>query len=277
MFRTVLSVVVGLALAVVAEAQSPNVRFRWQRGQVLAYRVEHSTKASEIAGGKTTETSSKLANIKRWQVIDVDGDGVATVQLSLAALRVQTTTPAGETLMFDSAKPEESNQRMREQLGKYVGSVLAVLRVDGRGKVLEVKSCSFGPASRFESELPFVIELPEAGPTPGQEWQRNYLATLEPPQGAGEKFEATQRYMCKGRDQATAAIAFTTSLKTPMDQPDQAPLFQMLPDGEVIFDLENGRLRSAHVKIDKELKGHLGEGTSYRFQSDYVEEYMGDK
>ena len=56
-----------------------------------------------------------------------------------------------------------------------------------------------------------------------------------------------------------------------------APLLQMQPEGQVIFDTKEGRLRQATLRIEKELKGHQGEGSSYHFQSTYTEEYVGDK
>jgi len=53
---------------------------------------------------------------------------------------------------------------------------------------------------------------------------------------------------------------------------DRVPLLQLQPQGEIVFDLQAGRLRSATLRVDKELTGHQGEGSSYRFQSVYSEE-----
>jgi hypothetical protein len=52
-------------------------------------------------------------------------------------------------------------------------------------------------------------------------------------------------------------------------------VLQLQPEGEVVFDLQAGRLQSARLRIDKELKGHQGEGSSYKFQSAYTEKYVG--
>lgn len=273
--RGSLAIISGLILAVPALAQTPAMRFQWRPGQVLTYRVEQTTSAAEVIEGKKTETSSKLANVKRWQVLDVDGAGVATLQLSLTALRIETTAPSGEALVFDSANPQGSNPQMREQLGKFVGQPLAVLRVSAQGKVLEVKESKFGPASRFESEPPFVVTLPAEG-TP-REWERAYKITLEPPHGTGEKFDAVQKYVAQAAAGKTLTVALTTTLKTaPAALADQIPLLQMQPQGEASFDLQNGRLEKAQLKIEKELKGHQGEGSSYKFQSTYTEQLVGE-
>src|SRR5205823_11489348 len=113
---------------------------------------------------------------------------------------------------------------------------------------------------------------------PGQNWERAYRITLEPPQGTGEKYEALQRYACKGVADGTATVAVTTLLQTmPESLLDRVPLLQMQPAGEVVFDTRQGRLCRASLRIEKELKGHQGAGSSYRFQSTYTEEYLPEK
>src|SRR5262245_23384620 len=273
-----LAVLAALAGLSAAPAQTAVWQFRWQAGQVLAYRVEQSMTATEVTNGGTAESKTKLNLAKRWQVLDVDAAGVATLQLSLTALRMETTPPSGDPLVFDSANPDKSEPQLKAQLGRYVNTPLAVLRIDGKGRVVEVKESKFGPASKYETELPFTITLPDGTPQQGQAWERAYKITLEPPQGTGEKFDAVQKCTCKAVAGAAATVAVTAGPKTlPQDPADQAPLLQMQPEGEVVFDVHNGRLHSVSLRIDKELKNQAGEGSSYHFQSTYTEQYAGDR
>jgi hypothetical protein len=273
----VLSLLAALVCGPAAPEPTAGWRFRWQPEQVLTYRVEQITAAADTtAGGKVEKTSTRLHLTKRWQVLAVDAAGVATVQKSLTALRLETTRPDGEVLLFDSANPDQSDPQLREQLQRYVEQPLAVLRVDTQGRVVEVLDSKHGPASRFESEPPFLFTLPDAGPSTGQTWERAYRITLDPPQGTGEKYEAVQAYVCKSLAGGAATVALTTVLKTmPESLLDRVPLLQMQPEGELVFDTQAGLLRRAHLRIEKELAGHQGEGSSYRFQSTYTEEYAG--
>jgi hypothetical protein len=215
---------------------------------------------------------------KRWQVLKLDRDGTATLQLSLTAMRWETTTPSGGTLIFDSTDPARSDEHLREELGRLVGQALAVLRIDPLGRVVEVKETKHGPASRYESELPFIIVLPGAPPQPGQTWQRTYQITLDPPQGTGEKYDAVQTCVCKTADEATITLALTTEARNqPESVFDRIPLLQMQPEGEVVFDVRAGRLKSARLRIDKELTGHQGQDSSYHFQSVYAEDLVDGK
>ena len=277
MMRTgMAAVLAGLVLASGAWAQTPG-RWRWQAGQVLVYRVEQTSRAAEVVGDARVEVATRHTVTKRWQVLGVDAAGVATLQLSQTALAYEATRPDGEVLRFDSAQPDKSTPQIREQFSRYVGQPLAVLRVDRQGKVVEVKESKFGPASKFENEPPFLALLPDDGPRAGQAWQRAYQVTLDPPQGTGEKFAAVQHYTCKAVADNLATVALSTEVTAlPPALADRVPLVQLQPEGEVVFDLQAGRLRSASLKIDKELKEHQGPGSSYRFQSTYTEQYVGD-
>lgn len=278
MHRSGLVAILALSFVSPVPAQQPTWRFRWQPGQVLTYRVEQVTTAAETLDGKRVETTTNLSLVKRWQVLAVDAAGVATVQKTVTAMRLQTRSPGGDILVFDSAHLEQSQPQLREQLGKYINQPLETLRVDGAGKVVEVKECKHGSPSRFETDLPFVFTLPDDGPREGQKWERAYHVTLDPPQGTGEKYAAAQQYTCKSVAGAIATATLTTGFKTMPESPaDRVPLLQMQPEGEVVFDVQAGLLRSARLKIDKELTGHQGEGSQYRFQSTYTEEYVGSR
>jgi hypothetical protein len=268
-----------LVAASAAQAQAP-ARLRWQAGQVLVYRAEHTTYAAETVGDGKSETKSRLVVAKRWQVLAVDPAGVATLQFSLGSLLSEITRPDGEVLRFDSADPDKSTPALREQCKQYVCVPLAVLRVDGQGKVLEVKEArpGFGSPAKYENDPPFKVWLPAAALAPGAAWERPYQMTLEPPMGTGEKYAAVQRFTCKGVTGGLATLALTTEVKSPPAAvADQVPVWQNQPDGEIVFDLNAGRLKSAVLQINKEAKGQQGDNSSAVFRSTYKEEYVGDR
>jgi hypothetical protein len=267
----------GLLLTPAAPAQTTAWQFRWQQGQVLTYRVEHLTTAAATAEGKTNESKSKLLLTKSWQVLDVDAAGIATVQLVLKAFRMEMVSPSGGVLLFDSTDPGKSDPDLSKQLAPLVGPPLALLRMDGYGRVIEVKECKFGPASRLEAQPPFEFVLPGEAPKVGQAWERSYKITLEPPIGTGEKYDGVQTYTCKAIDEGKATLTLATTLKRLPESPlDRVPLLDQQPEGEIIFDTQAGRLQRANLHIEKEILGHQGEGSSYKLQSTYTVEYVKD-
>lgn len=272
--RRMLPALVGLlVLAPVALGQEP-ARLRWTKGQVLTYRLDQATEAADVAADGKSEAKSVLKVTKRWDVTDVDAAGVATLQMSVTAMYQERTSPGGDVVKYDSADPDKSEPKLKEVLSRYLNTPLATIRVDGSGKVVEVKAAK-SDASGFENELPFIVVLPTAGLKAGAGWQRDYKITLAPPLGTGEKYEAVQKCVCKSVTATTATIGLTTELKTPPKAAaDAIPLWQLMPDGEVVIDVANGRLQSAKLEIKKEIKEHQGAGSSYAFKSTLTLQYV---
>jgi hypothetical protein len=259
-----------------AQAQTAP-RLSWSAGQVLLYRVELTAVTSEQVGESKSETKNVLKVTKRWQVKSVDAAGVATLALSLTAMYQERTLSTGDVLKYDSANPDKSTPQLKAALEKYINAPLATIRVDAFGRVVEVKE-SKSPASSYENELPFVAVLPSAALTAGAKWDRAYQITLSPPLGTGEKYEAVQRYACKSVTADQATWTLTTQLKAPPKAAgDSVPLWQMLPTGEVTFDLKNGRLHAARLEVNQELKNHQGEGSVCRFRSTQTIQYAGER
>jgi hypothetical protein len=175
--------------------------------------------------------------------------------------------------VFDSTDPAKSHEQLREEMGKYVGPPLTVVRIDARGRLVEVKESKFGSASRLQSDLPFKVVLPDGPFAAGQAWNRTYQIKLDPPQGAGEVYDATQAYACKAVGNNLAQVHVTTTLKAPPDAAaDRLPLLPLLPEGDLYLDTAGGVLKAVRYQFGQDLDEHRGEGSKYQFKSTYTED-----
>jgi hypothetical protein len=92
--------------------------------------------------------------------------------------------------------------------------------------------------------------------------------TLAPPLGTGEKYDAVQRFVCKSVSDGKAVVLLTTELKEkPKAAADLIPLWQMLPKGELTWDLKLGRLHAATLSVDEKVEGADGAGSATKFTS----------
>ena len=270
-----LSLVTLLLIAGLAFAEPP--RFRFIKGETLAYHLVQTTNVTEsVPDEKTnkpveTTVATKADLVRRWKVVDVDPAGIATVEMSIASMRWERKA-GNEEDVFDSSKPDDLN---KSEMAKHVGPVLAVLRVDPSGKVIEVKESKVGPATRFTTELPFKFVLPDTEPKVGESWDRAYTIQLDPPLGTGEKYAAIQKYTCQEPKGAFLTVGLTTQLKAPPAQAaDQIPLLPLTQEGVLFFHAASGRYYGARCKVERELRNHQGEGSTYKFISTYVEDFV---
>src|SRR4029077_20249526 len=114
---------------------------------------------------------------------------------------------------------------------------------------------------KFESDPPFTLRLPPQAVTAGQAWDRLYEITIDRPPWTGEKYQAKQLFQLVSADNAVAKLTLTTSMVTQPDaSADRIPLLEKQRDGEIIFNISAGRLESVHLRTDKSIQGHEGEG-----------------
>jgi len=266
----------AVSLLVAGSSMAEPARFKFTAGQNLTYTVVQTTKATEtLIDEKTSkpvdqENLTKHTVVRRWKVADVDDKGIATLQMTILSLKWERTLPDGKLDAFDSSKPDDLN---KTEMAKLIGPVLAVLRVDATGKVVEVKQGGQGSPNRFLIELPFKIVLPESGPKEGQTWDRAFTIKLDPPHGTGETYEATQKYTAKAPVNSFTTIGLSTTIKElPSTVADQIPLLPMMLEGDVYFQESTGKYYAARLKLKKELLNHAGEGTKYVFESVYIED-----
>lgn len=285
MARIICCLFVWTLLTIPAPAQESAPRFGWKTGAGYLYGVQQVTTTRQMlpffevsdqqpadqqpAELREVKSVSKLALSKRWDVVSVDGQGVATLHLTVPAIRMEIIAGDSDPIIYDSTRPTESDADLAKEMTKFVNGVLAEIRVDARGQLVEVKSSSFGPASRMEADLPFKVIWPETMPT--GPWDRSFQIKLEPPHGAGESYDAIQKYTPKGQAESIATIGVTTELKEQPTVDEQIPLLPMLVEGEVFFDVANGRYQGAKLRVSKKLSAHRGEGSQYHYESSYVE------
>ena len=265
MVRPFAAGLLAVLLASCVTAQVPDVsRLRYPNGGTLAYRVEYATTQAHSIKGDKTEARSVVKVTRLWKVEGVDGAGTATLAMSLADMQQERTTTAGSMLKFDSNDVAGSTLELRG-MAKHIGPVLAVARVDALGKVVEVTK---GDPSAFELEPPFIGTLPGTAMKPGTAWERAFKVVLAPPVGTGEKYDAVQKFSCTAVKDGMATVAVVTVLKDkPKAAADMIPLWQMLPKGELVWDLATGRLLEARLAVDEELKDHDGPGSHTKFAS----------
>ena len=255
-----------------AQEDSQELAFNFKKGQTIRYQVHQETSAFDSMGEFSSSVKNKTRVTKEWKIIETDINNVTTIEMRVIALLIETTMPNGELLKFNSELPDGP---LKDSLLPIVGTVVAKLKVDSLGRVLEVIQCKFGKPSRFETEPPFAAVLHGQKIIPGQTWQRKYFATLEPPIGTGEKIGLVQNYIAKSVNKQIVTLNLETVSEKPFkNSVEEASILQMMPKGTLIFDKQKGLLKSADLSIDTEIKDVSGPGSSYRFQSIYRESLL---
>lgn len=267
------AVVIGVGLAQQPAGTAP-LRFQWQPNQALAYKVVQATTVQETVLDEktqqptTTESKTSLLLVRKWAVKGVEPGGVATLEMTITEMKSEMRQPDGMSVVRDSTNPEHARE-----MAEFLNRPIVTIRVDSQGRLVEVKESKPGSAARLHAELPFRLTLPDAGPAPGQTWDRPFAVKLDPPHGTGESHEFVQKYTCKQVKDGLAVVGVETALKAPPKTAgEQIPLVPMLWAGDVYFNTLAGRYHAARLTTRAELPNHAGDGTKFVYQSTYAED-----
>jgi len=277
MFRALIACTAALVSVSFAGAdEAPKLRFAWPKDSATPYQVVQTTTVQETTLDEQSKkpveitTVTKLTIGKKWLVKSVDTDGGATLELITTALKQEITQTVGDAKpvarVLDSASAEDAKGMT------FLNKPIFSLKVDPIGKISDVKSENPAAADRLQADLPFKLHLPDAAPAANSTWERAFELKLPPPLGTGEKFDATQKFTFKGMNKDFAIIGVATSLKTPLDDAAVMPaIVPMLWEGDVFFNAKSGQYHGAKLTIKKEIANHQGEGTKFRYTSEYTE------
>ena len=270
----VVSVVLALASAALAQPPAAAPRFKWEAGKVFAYRVVQQTVVTETTLDEKTskpvtgEAKTSLTLVRKWTVKDVDKDGVATLEMSITEMKNEFRQSDGTVTSVDSSKPEDA-----KAMAAFLNAPIVTVRMDARGQLVEVKETKGGSAARLHAELPFRVVLPDGAVAAGASWDRAFGVKLDPPHGTGENYDFVQKYTSKGEKDGLFIVGVETALKAPPKAvAEQVPLVPMLWTGDVYFNVGAGKYHAARLKAKSELVNHQGEGTKFVYESTYSED-----
>ena len=258
------AMIAAFAVAWVVAQPPAGSKLKWpEAGQTLKYRVRHTTEQSFTQGENTGKFTSELDLLREWKVTAVDKVGTATLEMSISKMQMKRVNNDTPPWVFDSDNLEKSTPEMRGMTAN-LNKVLVTVGVDGFGQLVALKNTQAG--NPFEHELPFLGVLPAEELKPGLKWERPFKLTLNPPLGTGEKYDAVQRFECKSVEKGKATVTLTTQLKVkPAAAADMIPLWQMLPAGELVWDLTTGQLEKGELKVKESLK--TADGNVNTFES----------
>ncbi len=267
---------VGVTLCSAASGTAPEgaPRFRWTAGLVLTYQLRQRTTVQETfvderQQKQTRQTTSDLQLTREWTVQAVDAMGVATLQMRILSLRSELRRGEEEPLIRDSAQPEHA-----KEMAAFLNKGLVTVRLDGRGRLLAVTEVRSGSAQRLEVELPFRLVLPEEGWEAGRSWQRQARVKIDPPLGVGDSYTLEQKYTLLRRQGNLWTVGLSTRWTEEPPLAEQAAVFPFLWEGEVDFDAAAGQYQGARLRIERELRDHLGPGSRYVYRSSYEEQRL---
>ena len=287
MSRICIRIACLLALVAVAAplyAQGVTLRYRWNKGETLAYRMQILT-TSQVSGmpgrGEATLQQTMTQTLKIL-VDDVAADGTATLKQTFDAVRMEMDGPMGK-FVYDTASPSSTStnpmaQSMGKVLAAMVGETITVVqapdgtvrRVEGATRIMDkiVKSLPADPSataiaqalktSLSDDALKATLEqsftrMPDAPVKPGDTWKGAMNMGNDMIGKITGSVDFALKALDGAGDAATARIAIAMTMKQESAPPSGpggmvVKLQDAHGEGEMLFDVGKGRIRKSTMK-----------------------------
>lgn len=273
----------ALALAAVPlSAQDATLRYRWNKGEEVRYRITLDTN-STVTGTPVGEmqVDQTLTQTIKVLVDDVTGDGTATLRQTFESVKMEMNGPMGR-LSYDTAAPRTDPnpmvQPLKQVLGAMVGETITVVqaadgtvrKVEGSSAIVEkiasglgedpaaaaltqgLKSMLSDDAMRATLEQSFS-KLPANPVKTGDTWNGELSIGNDMIGKIVGAVTFTLKELEGAADARTARIAVSMQMKQ-VTAPPAGPndmkvtLGDARGEGEMVFDVSRGRIRRSTMK-----------------------------
>jgi len=240
------------------------LRYKFQLGEVIRYRVQHATDIRTTIEETTQQAESSSQSIKAWKVTDVLPSGEMEFVHLVETVRMTNTVPNRGTTRYDS-EANKTPPAGFEQAARAVGVPLSVIRIKPDGEIVQREEKHPQPPS--SKDMPITLRLPPGALEVGQQWDSNY--DVDAQRKSKAKLKVRTRRVCtlKNVQAGIATITVEYQILTPVSAYIESQLVQKMTKGTVRFDIDAGRAVSQQFEADHRVIGFSGKASSMHFTS----------
>jgi hypothetical protein len=263
-------VLVGLlGLLAAARAQQVDLSPKFVKGQETKFTMETSSTSSTGVGKNAAETNTMKMEVRfALKVKEADPEAGSTVDLVYERVKVATTLGTGIE-EFDSDKPAsaDGSSELAPLMRPLVGMTLT-LTLDPAGNITKVTGgeglMPFSPAANLGQaagvkQLIGPVFSPKKSPgkvSVGETWENvDKLDT-----GMMGAFKMVTKHTLKSAAGGDARVSFTGTIEPASESPGVGgiEIKNSRYDGEYVWDLEAGMLRTMTSKMSLRFEGDVG-------------------
>ena len=254
-----------------AASQQHELRYKFQLGEVIGWKVTHLSSVDTTIQGNTQTSKSRSVSTKLWRVTNVDEKGNITFTHSVDNVEMWQQLSDRPEVAYNSKKDNKPPPEY-EQVSKTIGVVLATVQVSATGEVLKRE----GDAPVITLGLGEIIMLlPPKAVGIGSRWHEPSELAATGPDSQIKRIKIRKTYTLEKVQTGVATISVRTEVLTPIDNARiQSQIVQQLTNGTIKFDLDAGRLISKQMDWDETVIGFNGAESQLKYLARINEELL---
>lgn len=251
------------------------LRYQFRSGQKLRYEtVQQKTQQGIAEFGRKVDTT-KINQRRLFTVGDVAENGEAKVSMQYEHVRMELKSDDKEPEVFDSKMESTKVPKRFQGTARNLKGVAPIYTVRAEGSPVSDEGVEQIPKG---GQATFMIPLPGDEISVGDSWKIHMIVNIRQKAGVMREIILLRTYRLKAVEKGIATIGFSTSILTPVKAPSvKAQLVEARSQGEMLFDVKNGKLLKKEFRIDGMVLGALGPNTMLTAKGRTVETLMTDE
>ena len=254
-----------------SETQKYLLRYKFQMGEVIRYRVQHTASVRTTIEETTQKVESKSESVKAWKVTDVLPDGTMEFVHVVEYVQMSNQRPDRAPAKYDS-RHDKTPPAGFEQAARAVGVPISLsgLAPDGEIRTREEKI----PQPGHTPDMPITLRLPDGPIEVGEAWNTSYKVQVQRKSGANLRIQTRRHCKLLKVQHGIATFSVEYQILTPVDAYVESQLVERLVKGTVCFNLDKGRIVSQQMVVDRRVLGFSGGTSSMHFVSRMEEQLL---
>lgn len=245
------------------------LRYSLKSGETITSEVTHLVKTNTKISDVSESSQSRTFSVKTWKVIDIDQSGNITFSHQIESVDMYQQVGDGEELRYDSEKDDEPNA-VFQNVADSIGKPLDTITISPTGKVINRE----GEGAKSNLGMgDIAIPLPDAPIAIGDSWETPREVRVRRTDGTPKTIKVRELYTLEKVKTGVAVISIRSEPLTPMTEPEvESQALQQMSNGEIRFDLDEGRLISKELIWEKSVVGFSGPGSVMNYSARFTEE-----
>ena len=284
-FLTLITCTVGLADESLTEqleaaknrvtGPSFDIRYKFKVGEVVRTRVEHLVTVETKIQGVSETAQTRSVSTKSWKIVHVDEQGNIQFIHQVDDVEMWQKVTDRPEVRFDSRSDKDVPPEYR-MVAESVGEPLAKITMTPYGEITDRENTRPNvPLSIADLTVP----LPGKPIRLGERWT---VSTKVPVRKSAadpiKNVKTRQVYTLEQVKTGVATISVKTQLLTPVDDAAiKSKLVQRMQNGEIRFDIDNGRLLSKQMDLDETVQNFHGADSIMQYLARFTETLVKDE
>jgi hypothetical protein len=233
------------------------LRYRFQKGDEYRWNVVQQLKIDTTIKGTNELVETFSDSVKVWTVLEVDKENIAKFEYKVEGVTMRKFQTGQDVSSYDSSTDKIIPDGFRSLEGT-IGVPLAHFMIDAKGVIRRKIPLKIYSDENRENKI--VIHLPDNPIAVGDSWSVD-LPVIDVPIGSTtdktKKVSAKQRFSLESVRTGMATIKFDTLVLTPLEPAMQSKILDHYAVGDLMLDIDVGRIVSQRITVDKTIVGFV--------------------